>query len=85
MCCDGKAAEEKEGDWGKFCPGAADCAADGERNQGAAGFPNVDYKPCCSGQAAAAKEGDWGKFCGPVTTTPTKPGNGCRRRRRRRL
>lgn len=40
-----------------------ECTADGERNEGESGRPNVMYKPFCNGQAAAAREGDWGKFC----------------------
>lgn len=62
----------KAGDWGLFCAGDgvagvtppdANCYAKGERGQGAAGHPAVQWKPCCDGQAQVEKAGDWGKFC----------------------
>lgn len=45
---------------------AANCYGPGQRNQGAPGFPAVEYKPCCDGRAAVEKANDWGKFCPPV-------------------
>lgn len=41
----------------------ASCYAAGERSEGAAGFPAMEYKPCCDGQSAVGRDGDWGKFC----------------------
>lgn len=84
-CCDGRSASPKSSDWGFFCPAdgpttpptagpttptTGDCYGPGERNQGAPGFPRVEYKPCCDGQSASPKSGDWGFFC-PSGTTPT--------------
>lgn len=71
QCCDGQRSVEKPGDWGKFCPltgtngaGSEDtCYKPGEKNQGASGFPAVEYKPCCDGQSSVERAGEWGRFC----------------------
>lgn len=41
------------------------CYANGERAQGAAGFPPVAWRPCCDGRAqqVEAPALGWGKFC----------------------
>lgn len=88
-CCDGGTPAARDGDWGQFCPGKTGggdtgpgdggkktCYKDGERNQGAAGYPAVTYLRCCSGKQAVAKDDDWGLFCvggGEPIKPPVKP------------
>lgn len=54
-------------------PKSATCYAPGQRNQGAVGYPAVNYKPCCDGSSAVEKANDWGKFCPFADDVPYEP------------
>lgn len=62
---DKKCAKSPKDGWGSFClpKTAADCVKAGDRNEGAAGYPNVPYLPCCSGKDNVPVENQWGRFC----------------------
>lgn len=88
-CSDGDECIENSAlGWGKWCvpkDGNGDgnannnCYANGQRCQGAPGFPAVEWKPCCDGNAQCVDNAalGWGKWCQTENDNNNQPDDTC--------